>query len=65
MIAARHTTGRSSSTCPPELPEVLADAGLLERVIANLIENALRYSPAGAAGPGRRPAGTATRWSCG
>jgi two-component system sensor histidine kinase KdpD len=26
------------------LPEVLADPGLLERVIANLVENALRYS---------------------
>jgi two-component system sensor histidine kinase KdpD len=31
---------------PAELPEVLADAGLLERVIANVVENALRYSPA-------------------
>ena len=31
---------------PAELPEVLADAGLLERVIANLVDNALRYSPA-------------------
>ncbi len=29
------------------LPEVLADAGLLERVIANLVENALRYAPPG------------------
>jgi two-component system sensor histidine kinase KdpD len=28
-----------------DLPEVLADPGLLERVIANLVENALRYSP--------------------
>jgi two-component system sensor histidine kinase KdpD len=32
---------------PAELPAVLADAGLLERVIANLVENAQRYSPAG------------------
>lgn len=31
----------------PELPPVLADAGLLERVIGNVVENALRYSPAG------------------
>jgi two-component system sensor histidine kinase KdpD len=31
---------------PSTLPEVLADAGLLERVVANLVENALRYSPA-------------------
>jgi two-component system sensor histidine kinase KdpD len=28
-----------------ELPEVVADAGLLERVIANVVQNALRYSP--------------------
>jgi len=32
---------------PPNLPDVLADAGLLERVIANLVQNALRYAPAG------------------
>ena len=31
---------------PHLLPAVLADAGLLERVIANLVENALRYAPA-------------------
>ena len=28
----------------PDLPPVLADAGLLDRVVANLLENALRYS---------------------
>jgi two-component system sensor histidine kinase KdpD len=32
---------------PAELPAVLADGGLLERVVANLIENALRYNPPG------------------
>jgi two-component system sensor histidine kinase KdpD len=32
---------------PTDLPEVLADPGLLERVIANVVQNALRYSPAG------------------
>jgi two-component system sensor histidine kinase KdpD len=32
---------------PDDLPEVLADAGLLERVIANLVQNALRYAPDG------------------
>jgi two-component system, OmpR family, sensor histidine kinase KdpD len=32
---------------PTGLPEVAADAGLLERVIANLLQNALRYAPAG------------------
>jgi len=30
------------------LPRVLADPGLLERALANLIQNALRFSPAGA-----------------
>jgi two-component system sensor histidine kinase KdpD len=32
---------------PDDLPEVLADPGLLERVIANLVSNAVRYSPPG------------------
>src|SRR5205085_1639505 len=32
----------------PDLPMVLADAGLVERVLANVVANALRYSPAGA-----------------
>ena len=32
---------------PAELPEVLVDPGILERVIANLAANALRYSPPG------------------
>ena len=32
---------------PDDLPVVLADPGLLERVIANLVGNALRYSPPG------------------
>lgn len=32
---------------PVDLPDVLADAGLLERVIANLVQNALRYAPPG------------------
>ncbi len=32
---------------PTDLPEVLADAGLLDRVIANVVQNALRYTPDG------------------
>ncbi|HET7277082.1 MAG TPA: DUF4118 domain-containing protein [Dermatophilaceae bacterium] len=32
---------------PEDLPFVLADAGLLERVVANLVDNASRFSPAG------------------
>jgi len=34
---------------PDGFPLVLADPGLFERVLANLISNALRYSPAGRA----------------
>jgi two-component system sensor histidine kinase KdpD len=30
---------------PPDLPEVEADVGLLERAVANVLENALRYGP--------------------
>ncbi len=33
------------STCADDLPLVLADPGLLERVLANLVANALRYAP--------------------
>jgi two-component system, OmpR family, sensor histidine kinase KdpD len=36
-----------SVNIPDDLPEVSVDPGILERVIANLIANALRYSPAG------------------
>jgi signal transduction histidine kinase len=32
---------------PPQLPFVHADIGLIERVLANFIENALRYTPTG------------------
>jgi two-component system sensor histidine kinase KdpD len=30
---------------PAELPDVLADPGLLERVLANLLDNAIRHTP--------------------
>ncbi len=39
---------------PDDLPPVMADAGLLERIIGNVIGNALRYSP-----PDRPPTITA------
>jgi len=32
---------------PENLPLVMADAGLLERAVANVVENALRYTPPG------------------
>lgn len=34
---------------PDDLVEVIADAGLLERVVANVVQNALRYAPTGTA----------------
>jgi two-component system sensor histidine kinase KdpD len=33
----------------PDLPAVTADAGMLERIVANLVQNALRYTPEGVA----------------
>jgi two-component system sensor histidine kinase KdpD len=38
-------SGRIELDVSPELPEVTADPGLLERVIANIVENALRHAP--------------------
>src|SRR5216683_1213954 len=32
---------------PPDLPQVMADPPIMERIIVNLIDNALRYSPTG------------------
>ena len=32
---------------PPDLPAVIADGGLLERVVANVLDNSLRHSPVG------------------
>lgn len=32
---------------PPDLPAVLVDVGLAERIFGNLLDNALRHSPAG------------------
>jgi two-component system sensor histidine kinase KdpD len=40
---------------PESLPRVLGDAGLLERALANVLANAIRYSPAGS--PARVTAG--------
>jgi len=32
---------------PPDLPPVMADAGLLQRVLVNLVDNAVRFTPEG------------------
>ena len=36
-----------TATFPADLPPVFADIGLIERVITNLVDNALRHTPAG------------------
>jgi two-component system sensor histidine kinase KdpD len=36
-----------SMRIPPDLPAVSADPGLLERILVNVISNAIRYSPPG------------------
>jgi two-component system, OmpR family, sensor histidine kinase KdpD len=41
----------------PDLPPALADPGLLDRVIANLAENALKHTP-----PGTKVSITGSRW---
>ncbi|WP_091239089.1 sensor histidine kinase [Klenkia soli] len=38
---------RVTVTAPDDLPAVLADPGLLERVVANLVGNAARHAPSG------------------
>lgn len=40
-----HSSGAVVVRVPDDLPLVLADAGLLERVVANLVDNAVRHSP--------------------
>ncbi len=42
-----HVLDRVVVDLPPDLPHLEADGGLLERVVANLLENAVRYSPPG------------------
>ncbi|WDZ82819.1 DUF4118 domain-containing protein [Micromonospora cathayae] len=44
-----------ATAIPADLPAVLADPGLLERVLVNVVANALRYSP-----PGQPPTITAS-----
>jgi two-component system sensor histidine kinase KdpD len=49
QLAVDHSVPKDASVdvdVPTDLAEVIADAGLLERVIANLVQNAVRYSPA-------------------
>jgi two-component system sensor histidine kinase KdpD len=43
VLAVPGAPGRVEVDVPDDLPLVLADAGLLERVLANLLDNALRH----------------------
>lgn len=44
---ARTRTVALTASCAPGLPFAFADVALLERVLQNLLDNALRYTPAG------------------
>ena len=61
-MAGLDGAGRVALDIDEALPDVLADAGLLERVVANVVDNALRY--AGDARSCCAAAPTANGWSC-
>lgn len=46
-LAAQAKGQRLDARVPPGLPQVCADVGLVERVLTNLIDNALRHAPDG------------------
>ena len=68
-MALRGLAGADTCACidlPDALPLIRTDAGLLERVVANLVANALRLLPAGQpgtghAGPAMSPAASCSR----
>ena len=46
-LAAEARQQRLSVQIPPVLPTVRADVGMIERVLTNLLDNAIRHNPAG------------------
>ena len=49
LAGLRPRAGAIMVAIPPGLPQVMADPAIMERVIANLTANALRYAPDGSA----------------
>ncbi|QXC59792.1 sensor histidine kinase KdpD [Aquihabitans sp. G128] len=47
LASISEPTGRVEVVVPESLPRILADPALLERSVANVVANALRYSPEG------------------
>ncbi len=47
QLAANNAGLQLETNFAPDLPFVCADIGMIERVLENLIENALRYTPSG------------------
>ena len=49
-LAVNASDKRQTLSCqlPPELPEVIGDAGRVRQVLVNLVENAFKFSPDGA-----------------
>ena len=60
LLAAAGRADAVDVDVPEDLPLVCADPGLLERVLANLLENAMRHGGGGPVESSRRPA-SATR----
>jgi signal transduction histidine kinase len=46
-LQARKAQQSIVTSIPRDVPMVLADIGMIERVLENLVENAMRYTPAG------------------
>lgn len=47
QILAKERGIKMDLVCPPDLPMVFADLGMVERVVQNLMDNALKFTPEG------------------